>query len=282
MKCTKAIIPVAGYGTRRLPITKSIEKCMLPVLNRPVIDYVVQDCIKAGITDIYFVIGKGTSQLKSFYAQNKVLEDYLVANKKEAAIAMITPPTDVTFHYVEQDTADDRRYGTTIPVWLCRQYVEPDEQVLVIMGDQFLYRLDGGSEAADLIAETEAAGCTSSLLGVPVPKEEIPKYGIIDKDDQDHYIKIVEKPTIEEAPSNLNNASFYLFDHEIFRFLDQSVQAGPSDSGEYLITDAVNDYVNSGKAMHVAAAKGTYLDCGSEKSWLVANNFVAEHPVEQY
>lgn len=280
MKCTKAIIPVAGYGTRRLPITKAIEKSMLPVLNRPVIDFVVRDCLKAGITDLYFVVSKGATQLRSFYQKNEGLEEYLRAHDKENMIADITPPAGVNFHFIEQDTTADQKYGTTIPVWLCREFVQPDEQVLVIMGDQFLYRQDGGSEAADLMAETEAAGCISGLLGVPVPDTEIPKYGIIDKDDQNHYISIVEKPAIEDAPSNLNNASFYLFEGKIFEFLDASIQKGPPQGGEYLIIDAVNDYVNAGNQLHVAAAKGEYLDCGSEKTWLAANNFVAEHPVE--
>ena len=73
-KITKAIIPVAGWGTRRLPITKTIEKCMLPVGNRPIIDYVVEDCIKAGITDIYFVVSEGSTQVKRFYSNNPKLE----------------------------------------------------------------------------------------------------------------------------------------------------------------------------------------------------------------
>ena len=82
MNCTKAIIIIAGYGTRRLPITKSIEKSMLPILNRPVVDYVVEDCIKAGITDIYFVVNKDAVQIRSYYGHNKVLEDYLAGHKK--------------------------------------------------------------------------------------------------------------------------------------------------------------------------------------------------------
>lgn len=77
MKCSKAIIPVAGYGTRRLPVTKSIEKCMLPLLNRPIIDYVIEDVVRPGINDIYFVVSDGATQFCSFYERNVLLENYL-------------------------------------------------------------------------------------------------------------------------------------------------------------------------------------------------------------
>ena len=99
MNITKAIIPVAGWGTRRLPITKSIEKCMLPIGNRPMVDYVVQDCIDAGITDIYFVVSEDSSQLQSYYAANAALETYLEAHNKTEMLSLVTPPV-ARFHYI--------------------------------------------------------------------------------------------------------------------------------------------------------------------------------------
>jgi len=83
MNVTKAIIPVAEWGTRRLPITKTIEKCMLPIGNRPLVDYVVQDCLKAGINDLYFVVGEQSTQLQDYYRSNIPLNDYLRRNGKE-------------------------------------------------------------------------------------------------------------------------------------------------------------------------------------------------------
>lgn len=271
MTITKAIIPVAGWGARRLPITKSIEKCMLPIGNVPVIDFVVQDCIKAGITDIYFVVSEGASQLKSFYSTAQNLEEYLRANHKDAMLSLIKPPEDVHFHYVEQDTTNGQ-YGTTVPVWLCREYIADDEQILVIMGDQFFYRTDGGSNAADLISELERSGSRSGLLGVPVPLSEVHKYGVIEKDIDDNYVRIVEHPTPEEAPSNLNNASFYVLDSELFDYFDKDMRR-PHD-GEYMIIDPINEYVADGNTMIVRQALGEYLDAGSVEGWLHANNRV--------
>src|SRR5687768_6322947 len=115
MTITKAIIPVAGWGTRRLPITKSIEKCMLPIGNVPVIDFVVQDCLRAGITDFYFVVSGAATQLKGYYSHHADLNDYLVRGGKEDMLPLVTPP-DATFHFVTQDTTNGQ-YGTTVPVW---------------------------------------------------------------------------------------------------------------------------------------------------------------------
>src|SRR3989344_4992082 len=100
MKPTKAIIPVAGYGTRRLPVAKSIEKCMMPLLNRPIVDYIVEDCIKAGMSDIYFVISNGAPQLRSYYEHNQDLEDYLTKKGATEQLQAIKPPEGVNFHFV--------------------------------------------------------------------------------------------------------------------------------------------------------------------------------------
>lgn len=270
MKVTKAIIPVAGWGTRRLPITKSIEKCMLPIGNVPVIDFVVQDCLRAGITDIYFVVSGEARQLRDYYSRNEALETYL-ADKKPELIGDVSPPEGVRFHYVVQDTADGY-YGTTVPVWLCRQYITDDEQVLVIMGDQFFYRRDGGSNAADLITLVQNSGVNCGLLGVPVPIEEVYKYGVIEKDDNDFYRRIVEHPKPSETPSTLNNASFYLFDSHLFNYIEQDIKK--SHTGEYMIIDPINWYVADGNKIIVGDAKGEYLDAGSVEGWLHANQVV--------
>lgn len=268
---TKAIIPVAGWGTRRLPITKSIEKCMLPIGNIPVIDFVVQDCIRGGITDIYFVVSGEAHQLRSYYSRNENLEAYLRRNNKETALIAVMPPKNVSFHFVVQDTRGEK-YGTTVPVWLCRRYVEEDEQVLVVMGDQFFYRKDGGSNAADLIALVEERKVRTGLFGVPVAFQDVSHYGIIEKDAQDNYVRIVEKPTPEEAPSNLNNASFYLFDSVMFDYCIKDMNA--PHAGEYMIIDPINHYVEGGNNIVVGEAKGEYLDVGSVSGWLHANNVV--------
>ena len=267
---TKAIIPVAGWGTRMLPITKSIEKSMLPVGTRPVIDYVVQDVIKAGIKDIYFVVGEQSSQIESYYRSNIQLNDYLKRKGKHDILPLVAPLSGVSIHFITQPSTGG--YGTSVPVGLASEFIEEDERALVIMGDNIFHRADNGSNAADFIALVDQEGVEAGLLGVPVPEAEIPKYGIIEKDESNRFVRIVEKPAIEDAPSNLNNASFYIFPKAIFE-LARELPVNPV-RGEFEITDAINSYVNSGGAMVVGEAKGEYLDCGSPAGWLHANQVV--------
>lgn len=268
----KAIIPVAGWGTRMLPITKAIEKCMLPVGVRPIIDYVVQDIVAAGIEDIYFVVGEQSSQLQSYYRSNILLNDYLKKVGKTELLSKVAPLKGVRIHFLTQPSTGG--YGTSVPVGLCEEFIEEGEQALVIMGDQFFLRSDGGSNAADLIALVHASTARAGLLGVPVPQSEVSKYGIIEKDENGNFVQIVERPTPEEAPGNLNNASFYLFPHEVFR-LAKTLPANPK-RGEFEITDAINAYVQSGEACIVGEAQGAYLDGGTPEGWLHANNYIAQ------
>lgn len=268
---TKAIIPVAGWGTRMLPITKSIEKCMLPVGTRPVIDYVVQDVMAAGIKDIYFIVGEQSSQIENYYRSNIQLNDYLKRRGKEDMLSLVAPLQGARIHFITQPSTGG--YGTSIPVGLASEFIGNDEQALVIMGDNIFHRTDGGSNAADFMQLVEQAGVQAGLLGTPVPEQDIPKYGIIEKDAENRFVRIVEKPSLEDAPSNLNNASFYIFPKEIFE-LARTLPSNPV-RGEFEITDAINAYVASGGAVVVGEAKGEYLDCGSPAGWLYANNVIA-------
>jgi UTP--glucose-1-phosphate uridylyltransferase len=271
MNLTKVIIPVAGYGTRRLPVSKALEKCMLPVLNRPIVDYTVQDCIKAGIREFYFIINQDAAQLKAFYGYDQKFADYLDKNGKGHMKSLIEPPKDCIFHFIEQPV--DKTYGTTVPVWLCRDYFTPDESVLVIMGDQFFYSPDGESEVAHFLQAAKATGLASAMLAVEVPHKDVSKYGIVSlrkEGDNEIYENIIEKPSIEDAPTNLNNGSMYLFDHKIFSFLEAGMHK--LNHGEYYITDVLNDYSAAGNNVAVIRNKGEYLDCGNVDGWLYANN----------
>lgn len=268
---TKAIIAVAGWGTRRLPVTKSIEKCMLPLLNRPVIDYVVEDLIKAGVTDIYFVVSGDAIQLRDYYKRDVALEEYLVSKGKGDLVKQILPPEGVRFHYIEQDLSD-AHYGTSIPAWLARGYVEAHESVWIIMGDQCLWREDGQSEMSLLLKQISEQGVDGGLIGVEVPEDQVEQYGIIDLDEQGHFRTIVEKPKREEAPSNLNNASIYLLPGYFMDYLDRQVRK--RRDGEYYITDAVNELIADGKRLVVRRSDAAYLDCGTVGGWVEANTYL--------
>ncbi len=268
---TKAIIPVAGWGTRMLPITKSIEKCMLPVGTRPVIDYVVRDVVAAGITDIYFVVGEQSTQIESYYRTNIKLNDYLRKKGKPELLETVAPLSGVNIHFITQPATGG--YGTSIPAGLASEFVNEGESALYLNGDQFYLRSDGGSNAADLIASAENRGLSAALYGVEMPIETIDSS--IEKDDDENFVRIIEKPAPGTAPSNLQNAGFYLFSKEIFE-LARTLPVN-QNRGEFEITDAINAYVSSGKKIAVATVKGQYMECGSPAGWLKANNYLAEH-----
>lgn len=264
---TKAIIPVAGWGTRRLPITKSIEKCMLPVGNRPLVDYVVQDCIAAGITDIYFVVGEQSTQLHDYYRNNIDLNNYLRRNGKADLLPMIAPPR-ARLHYIVQSSYG--KYGTAIPVSLALEATGMDESVVVLMGDDFVYNSDGSSEVARLIAATPDGA--SSMLGVEVPFDQVSRYGVIEMDEERAFRRIVEKPTPEAAPSNFINVSKYILNPAMLGAIRDYAET--RREGEYYITDPINTVVQAGSEMRVVPVVGRYLDGGTVEGWLWANQVV--------
>ncbi len=271
---TKAIIPVAGWGTRRLPITKIIEKSMLPVGNRPLVDYSVQELIKAGVKDIYMVISNvEPCQVREFYKDNLALNQYLIERGKEDRLKLAkTLPDDVTIHYTVQDPAG--KYGTAVPIAMVVEEYRIDEPVLVFMGDDFIWNPNGESAAEALIKASGEKG-DSAILGVEIEKEKVEKYGVLSEKDG-NLIGVVEKPKPEEAPSNLINVSKYIMAPELLQKIVEYVNEhdfGPLDQ-EYMVTDPIDDFINSGGIVRVAPTTGEYLDGGSVEGWLHANNVV--------
>lgn len=273
MKISKAIIPVAGWGTRRLPITKIIEKSMLPVGNRPLVDYSVQELIKAGVKDIYMVVSNvEPCQVREFYKDNLALNQYLIERGKEDRLALAkTLPDDVTIHYTVQDPSG--KYGTAVPIAMVVKEFKIDEPVLVFMGDDFVWNPDGESAAEALIKVVKDG--ESAILGVEIEKDKVEKYGVLSEKDG-KLVGVVEKPTPEEAPSNLINVSKYIMAPDLLERIVKYVEEndfGPKNQ-EYMVTDPIDDYIKDGGVVRVAPASGEYLDGGSVEGWLHANNVV--------
>ena len=271
---TKAIIPVAGWGTRRLPITKIIEKSMLPVGNRPLVDYSVQELIEAGVKDIYMVISNvEPCQVQEFYKDNLALNQYLIDRGKEDRLKLAkTLPDDVTIHYTIQDPAG--KYGTAVPIAMVVEEYNLDEPVLVFMGDDFVWNPDGESASESLIKSIKDSS-DSAILGVEIDRQNVEKYGVLSAKDG-KLVNVVEKPKPEDAPSNLINVSKYIMSpallQKIVRYVDEH-DFGPKDQ-EYMVTDPIDEYIRDGGIMRVAPTTGQYLDGGSVEGWLHANNVV--------
>lgn len=266
MSIRKAIIPVAGWGARRLPITKAVEKCMLPIGNRPLVDYVVQDCLMAGIEELIFIVSEHSTQLENYYRSNIHLNDYLKRNGKDELLPLVAP-IKAKMHFVTQPSYG--KYGTAVPVSLASEYIDEDESAVVLMGDDFIYNQDGSSEVKRLIEATPVG--ESSLLAAQVSLDEVSRYGVIAMDQSGNYQRIVEKPAPEEAPSNLINISKYILTKQL---IDACARVEISPRGEYELPDVINAHVSNGGIVKVVAARGQYLDGGSLEGWLHANNVV--------
>lgn len=273
-KITKAIIPVAGWGTRRLPITKIIEKSMLPVGNRPLVDYSVQELIAAGIKDIYMVISNvEPCQVREFYQENLALNQYLIDRGKEDRLELAKVlPDDVKIHYTSQDPS--KKYGTAVPIAMVAEEYNINEPVLVFMGDDFVWN-PGGESAAQALINSIQDENESAILGVEISKDKVEKYGVLSEKDG-KLVGVVEKPTPEEAPSNLINVSKYIMSpallQKIIKYVNEN-DFGAKDQ-EYMVTDPIDEFIKEGGIIRVAPTTGEYLDGGSVEGWLHANNVV--------
>ena len=274
MPITKAIIPVAGWGTRRLPITKIIEKSMLPVGNRPLVDYSVQELIKAGVKDIYMVISNvEPRQVREFYKDNIALNQYLEARGKMDRLELAkTLPDGVRIHYTSQDPS--AKYGTAVPVAMVAEEYNINEPVFVFFGDDFIWNPNGESAAESLLKSVQNPD-ESAILGVEVPREEVVKYGMISTENG-RLTKIIEKPDLSEVNSNLVHVSKYIMSPQLIQEMVEYVNShdfGPKDQ-EYMATDPLATFVEKGGIVRVAPTTGEYLDGGSIEGWVHANNVV--------
>jgi UTP--glucose-1-phosphate uridylyltransferase len=160
---------------------------MLPIGNRPLVDYVVQDCLKAGITELIFVVGEDSTQLQDYYRSNIKLNDYMRRNGKADKLPMVAPLDGVTLHFITQPSHG--KYGTAVPIALAADYLEPGESVVVLMGDDFIWNPDGSSEVKRLLDATPDGEC--GLLATKVAPEDISKYGVIELDEAGNYVRSV-------------------------------------------------------------------------------------------
>ena len=270
---TKAIIPVAGWGTRRLPITKIIEKSMLPVGNRPLVDYSVQELAVAGVKDFYIIVSNvEPCQVRAYYRDNLALNLYLKDRGKEDRLKKAhTLPAGVRIHYIAQDPSD--KYGTAVPVAMAAEEYNINEPVFVFMGDDFIWN-PGGESSAEALLKAVKSPEESALLGITSPHEALLNGGALTIEDE-KVVKITEKPT-EEQVTGVSSVSKYIISPQLMTEIVDYVHShdfGPLDQ-EYMITDPFYSYIKKGGIFRAATTSGQYLDGGTLEGWVHANNVV--------
>ncbi len=278
---TKAVFPVGGLGTRFLPATKAMPKEMLPVVDKPLVQYVVDEAVKAGIDELIFVTGKGKTAIEDYLDQAPELEAMLEGRGKEdllEALRASTPP-GITVTYTRQP----QPLGLGHAVWCARKLVG-DEPFAVLLADD-LIKSDTPCLKQMIEAYNEVGG--NILAVMEVPMADTGRYGVVsplEKAGEDsgaapgHLFRIkqiVEKPDPAEAPSNLAVVGRYILQPEVFGFLEgQRSGAG----GEIQLTDAIATLMGRQELRGLRFA-GTRYDCGSKLGYMQANLvFGLEHP----
>ncbi len=268
-RVTKAVIPAAGLGTRFLPATKAQPKEMLPVVDRPAIQYVVEEAVRAGLDDILIITGRSKRSLEDHFDRNFELEAQLSAKGKDEDLADVVQLADLAeFHYVRQGEP----LGLGHAVSVARRHVG-DNPFVVMLGDDIM--VDDSGVLCGMIAAHESTGASVVAL-MEVPIEEIGAYGCAaveeaDLEDGDPSVlrritDIVEKPAPADAPSNLAVMGRYLFSPTIF---DKIEKLEPGVGGEIQLTDAIADLLADEPVYGYVFSKGRF-DIGKKIDYLRA------------
>ena len=263
----KAIFPVAGLGTRLLPATKTIPKEMITVVDRPLIQYAVDEAREAGIEELIFVTGRGKSALVDYFDQAVELEATLIEKGKSLDVL---EPSRARFGELVT-VRQQRPLGLGHAVW-CARHIVGDEPFAVLLPDELM--IGSPNCLAQLVEAYERLG-GNVVAALEVPDGETRKYGVIDPGSSDGRITeirgMVEKPAPGTAPSNLMLPGRYILQPEVMRALDaQETGAG----GEIQLTDAMAKLIGV-QPFHAVLFDGQRYDCGSASGFVIANLAVA-------
>ncbi|ETO40314.1 UTP--glucose-1-phosphate uridylyltransferase [Fructilactobacillus florum 8D] len=271
-KVTKAIIPAAGLGTRFLPETKAMPKEMLPIVDTPTIQYIVEEAKESGITDLVIVIGKGKRAIEDHFSPNYMLEANLKSKNKTEMLEMVQKSNEMNIYFIRQPYPN----GLGDAVLTAQSFIGNDPFV-VMLGDDLMR--DQVPLTKQLINSYEKSG-KSTLAVTRVPHQETSKYGVIDPVSEIetglYDVKsFVEKPDPEVAPSDLAIIGRYLFTPEIFSVLEHTK---PGKGNEVQLTDAI-DTLNKSEDVYAHEFKGQRFDTGNKLSWLETNiEYGINHP----
>ena len=264
-KITKAVIPAAGFGTRHLPITKAIAKEMLPILDRPAIDYVVEECVLSGITDICIVVSRGKSMIADYFDRVPEIENSLAKSGKTALLEKMNAYMGkVHITYVRQP----EMRGTAYAVDLCRDFAA-GEPFALLFPDDVMYNPDKPVTRQLMEAYYEV---NAPVIGVQdIPPEEAVKYGVMLPLERRGKLTLVggyqEKPALKDLVSTLTSLGRFVLTSEVFDFI-KTVK--PTHNGEYYLSTAFDDMAKV-KPVYSYTFDGIRYDMGGREGFLKAN-----------
>lgn len=265
LKVKKAVIPAAGFGTRFLPATKAIPKEMLPIIDIPTIQYIVQECIDSGIEEILIIDNDSKQEIRKHFSIDERLEQKLLSVNKVSEYNLVHEiATKVKISYIQQNNPK----GLGHAVYLAKEWVN-NEPFVVLCGDDIMVNKTGLPVTKQLIDAYESTNC--SILGVQeILRENVHKYGVVTPVNmEDRLIQIsdvVEKPKTEEAPSNYATLGRYVLSPKIFELLENQT---PGAGGEIQLTDSIRRMMNLEK-VYAYNFEGIRYDAGDKFGYVSA------------
>lgn len=261
----KAVIPAAGYGTRFLPATKSSPKEMIPIIDTPVIQYVVEEAVESGITDILMIIGKGKRAIEEHFDRSPILEETLLKKHNLKMLDKIRSISNMAnIHFIWQKEMN----GLGDAILHAKHHVG-NEPFVILLGDTLVQSKDGPITKQLIDVYNQNKGSVIALE--EVKPALVSRYGIVDGEKiSENVVKAkdwIEKPSIEEAPSNLAIASRYLFTPEIFDYLEKTP---PGKNNEIQLTDAMREMVKD-HPMYGMKFNGKRYDIGDKMGFIKTN-----------
>ena len=265
LKVKKAVIPAAGFGTRFLPATKAIPKEMLPIIDIPTIQYIVQECIDSGIEEILIIDNDSKLEIRKHFSIDERLENKLLSVNKINEYNLVHEiATKVKISYVQQNNPK----GLGHAVYLAKEWVN-NEPFVVLCGDDIMVNKNGLPVTKQLIVAYESTNC--SILGVQeILRENVHKYGVVTPVNMEGRLiqisDVVEKPKTEEAPSNYATLGRYVLSPKIFELLENQT---PGAGGEIQLTDSIRRMMNLEK-VYAYNFEGIRYDAGDKFGYVSA------------
>ena len=280
-KISKVVIPVAGLGTRMLPATKAIPKEMLPVLNKPIIQYIVEEAVYAGFKEIILVTHSSKYSIENHFDKSFELEATLEKRVKRGMLKEIRAVSNLNISMQSIRQGEAKGLGHAI---LCAKRLIEKEPFAVILPDMLISKDNGNAgDSLKKMKRNFEINETSSVLLNKAKKADISKYGIakIRKNSKFPGLgfveKIIEKPSIEKAPSNLYAAGRYIFTNDFFEYLSK---VKPDKSNEIQLTDSIDLFIRDNNKVSAFPLDGKIFDCGDNIQLILANlEFAMKDPI---
>lgn len=270
-KIKKAVIPAAGLGTRFLPATKSIPKEMLTVVDQPILLYVVEEAVRAGIEDIVLVAGRGKHAIEDFFDRSYEVEDFLEKSGKTETLRRLQSIQKMA-NIISIRQKQALGLGHAV---LCAQPVVGNEDFAVLLGDEIMYSREEEATVTEQLVNIFKETGKSTVAVMQVPKSDVSKYGIIagQKNSAGYFnvSDVVEKPSASQAPSQWALPGRYVFNHQIFSYLRD---LSPGKNGEIQLTDAMVKLAKN-EGLLASEFSAQRYDAGDRLGYLIANIEIA-------